>query len=181
MYASCTLAPAEKKYCQLEKEGLAIVYGVKKLHQFLLGRNFTVLSDHKPIQYLFSENRPVSPLASSRIQRWALTLSAYSYTMEFKAGKLQANADALSRLPLQNSEGDVPIPGDTVLLLETLDQSDSVVSVSSIRNWTNKDLVLARVRDAVRSGSWKGIPDSPNTSLYKTRTTELSVQGDCLL
>ena len=67
--------------------------------------------------------------------------------MEFKAGKLQANADALSRLPLQNSEGDVPIPGDTVLLLETLDQSDSVVSVYSIRNWTNKDLVLARVRD----------------------------------
>eukprot|EP00731_Ephydatia_muelleri_P013975 Em0007g1285a len=95
-YASRTLAPAEKKYCQLEKE---------------------------------------------RIQRWALTLSVYSYTMEFKAGKLQSNADALSRLPLQNSEGDA---GNTVLLLETLDQSDSVVSVSSIRNWTNKDPVLAR-------------------------------------
>ena len=180
-YASRTLAPAKKKYCQLEKEGLAIVYGVKKFHQFLLGRNFTVLSDHKPLQYLFSENRPVPPLASSRIQRWALTLSAYSYTMEFKAGKLQANADALSRLPLQNSERDVPIPGDTVLLLETLDQSDSVVSVSSIRNWTNKDPVLARVRDAVESGSWKGIPDNPDTSPYKTRTTELSVQDDCLL
>lgn len=98
--------------------------------------------------------------------------------MEFKAGKLQSNADALSRLPLQNSEGDA---GNTVLLLETLDQSDSVVSVSSIRNWTNKDPVLARVRDAVRSGSWKGIPDCPDASPYKTRTTELSVQDDCLL
>ena len=98
--------------------------------------------------------------------------------MEFKAGKLQSNADALSRLPLQNSERDA---SNTALLLETLDQSDSVVSVSSIRNWTNKDPVLAQVRDAVRSGSWKGIPDSPDTSPYKTRTTELSVQDDCLL
>ena len=72
-FASRSLSPAEKKYAQLDKEGLAIVFGVKKFHDYLLGRKFVIHSDHKPLQYLFSETRPVPPLASARIQRWALT------------------------------------------------------------------------------------------------------------
>ena len=52
-YASRTLSPTEKKYCQLEKEGLAIVFGVKRFHQFLYGRKFTIFSDHQPLKYLF--------------------------------------------------------------------------------------------------------------------------------
>ena len=44
-YASRTLSTA-KKYCQLEKEGLAMVFGVKCSHQFLFERKFTILSDH---------------------------------------------------------------------------------------------------------------------------------------
>ena len=49
-FASRSLAPAEKKYSQLEKEGLAIV---KKFHQYLAGRHFTIYSDHQPLKYLF--------------------------------------------------------------------------------------------------------------------------------
>lgn len=102
-YASRSFAPAEKKYSQIEKEGLAIVFGVKKFHQYLLGRRFIVFSDHKPLQYLFSIDRPVPPMASARIQRWALTLSAYCYKMVFRPGKNPANADGLSRLPLDEA------------------------------------------------------------------------------
>ena len=68
-FASRSLSPAEKKYAQLEKEGLAIVFGVKKFHQYLMGRRFTIYSDHKPLQHLFSESRPVPAMASARIQR----------------------------------------------------------------------------------------------------------------
>ena len=56
-YASRTLSTAEKKYCHLENEGLAIVFGVKRFHQFLIGRKFTMFSDHQPLKYLFSESR----------------------------------------------------------------------------------------------------------------------------
>ena len=60
-YASRSLAPAEKKYSQIEKEGLAVVWGVNKFHLFLYGREFVILSDHKPLQFLFNEQKPVQP------------------------------------------------------------------------------------------------------------------------
>ena len=95
-YASRTLTLAEKNYSQLEKEGLAVVYGVKKFYDYLWGRHFSIESDHQPLLHLFGESREIPPLASSRIQRWALTLSAYHYSIRYKAGKTLGNADALS-------------------------------------------------------------------------------------
>ena len=52
-YASRSLAPAEKQYSQLEKEALAIVFGIKKFHQFLYGRKFVILSSMKPKEFHF--------------------------------------------------------------------------------------------------------------------------------
>ena len=132
-YASRTLAPAERKYPQIEKEGLAVVFGVKKFHHYLLGRTFTVYSDHKPLQFLFSEKRPVPTMASSRIQRWALTLSAYSYQIKFRPGKKQGNADGLSRLPLAEMLNDVPVPGDLILMMGALSDQESPVTFSDIK------------------------------------------------
>eukprot|EP00731_Ephydatia_muelleri_P039251 Em1273g1a len=126
------------------------MFGVDKFHQYLDGKHFTILSDHKPLQSLFNEERPVPPMASSRVQRWALTLSAYNYSIVFRPGKLQGNADALSRLPLPVSPSEVPIPGDTVLLLEALDLSEEPISASTIKSLTNKDPVLSRFRDSVQ-------------------------------
>ena len=86
-FASRSLSPAEQKYSQLDKEGLAITFGVKRFHHYLLGRRFTIYSDHKPLQHLFGRSRAIPPMASARIQRWALTLSAYDYEINYKLGK----------------------------------------------------------------------------------------------
>ena len=120
-FASRTLAPAEEKYTQLDKEQLAIVFGVKKFYHYLFGRHFDIVSDHKPLQHLFSESCLVPVMASARIQRWALTLIAYSYTITYmyKPGDSHANTDFLSRLPLPEASSNIPLPGDTVLLLDT--------------------------------------------------------------
>ena len=73
-YASRTLNDIEKRYSQLDKEALAIIFGVKRFHHYLYGRQFAIVSDHKPLQYLLSESRAVPTMASVRLQRWALLL-----------------------------------------------------------------------------------------------------------
>ncbi len=78
-FASRTLAPAERGYAQVDKKALAIVFGVRKFHSYLYGRRFNIFSDHKPLMHLFDSSRAIPPMASARVQRWALTLSAYEY------------------------------------------------------------------------------------------------------
>ena len=51
VFTSRTLLDAEKKYSQLEKEALAIVFSVKRFHQYLHGRQFSICSDHLPLKY----------------------------------------------------------------------------------------------------------------------------------
>ena len=76
-HMSRSLNGAEKNYSTLEKEALAIIFGVKKFHQFLYGHSFTIKTDHKPLEGLFNEKKGIPALAAPLIQRWALTLSAY--------------------------------------------------------------------------------------------------------
>ena len=176
-FASRSLSPAEKKYAQVEKEGLAIVFGVKKFNQYLFGRKFTIYSDHKPLQHLFSESRPVPAMASSRIQRWALTLSAYDYTMCYKPGNQQSHADSLSRLPLPEAPSNVPLPEEIICMMENL--QGTPVDAVQIRRWTDRDPLLARVRELVLHG-WMDNND-PDLTPFNRRKTELSVEEGCVL
>ncbi len=98
-YASRTLTSSEKNYAQIEKEALSFVYGVKKFHQFLYRRRFTIFTDHKPFTVILGPKKGVPPLAAAGLQRWALIQSAYDFHIEYKPTKAHANADGLSRLP----------------------------------------------------------------------------------
>ena len=99
-FASRTLSPSEQNYSQIEKEALSLIYGIKKFHTYLYGRRFTLVTDHKPLITVLGPKSGIPPMAATRLQRWALLLSAYNYTIEFKLTLQHGNADGLSRLPL---------------------------------------------------------------------------------
>ena len=178
-FASIMLSKAEQNYSHLDKEALAIIFGVKKYHQYLFGRQFEIKTDHKPLTHIFDESRVVPAMASGRIQRWALTLGAYDYRIRYRQGKSNANADALSRLPLPMADREVPQPAEVIHLMEHL--STTPLSSSQIKLWTDSDPTIAKVRQWVLEG-W---PDSTETSEelqpYVRRKLELSVEGGCVL
>ena len=116
-------------------------------------------------------------MASARIQRWALTLAAYDYDINHKSGKTNAYANVLSRLPLPDHVGEVPVPEETVLLLEGLQTSP--VNANQIKTWTNHDPILSRVKKLVLQG-WIDTKD-PNIQPYQCRKEEMNVQDVCLL
>ena len=102
-YASRTLSSTEKKYAQVEKEALSLIFGVKRFHQFLYGKPITLVTDHKPLPAILGPKKGIPLLAAARMQRWELLLSGYSYDIHFRPTTAHGNADCLSRLPLSHS------------------------------------------------------------------------------
>lgn len=91
-FASRTMNKAECNYSVTEKECLAILFGTKTFRPYLYGNRFTVVTDHKPLQWLFNCKDP-----GSRLIRWRLKFFQFEYDIKYKKGKINSNADALSR------------------------------------------------------------------------------------
>ena len=92
-YVSRVLTEPEKNYSTTEKELLAIVWAVQRLRQYLLGRKFIIQTDHQALTWLFNVKNP-----NSRLVRWIVILEEYTYEIEYKKGKENIAADALSRM-----------------------------------------------------------------------------------
>ena len=71
-FASRSLNNTEKKYSQVDKEALAVVFGLDKFHKYVCGRLFTLMTDHKPLLGLSQEGKAIYEMASCRVQRWGL-------------------------------------------------------------------------------------------------------------
>ena len=175
-FASKKLTSAEMKYSQLDKEGLALVFAVKRFRYFLLGRKFVARTDHKPLLGLFGKDKPIPQNANSRIQRWALLLSQYDYDLFYKPGKENIIADALSRLPVED-EIQSGIPPEYVRLVELLDFED--ISYNVIRKYTKKDTMMSQLVNCIKLGWSK----EHNLSLveYSNVKDDLSLHNDIVL
>ena len=98
MYLSRILTEAERNYAVIEREALAIVWAVKRAEKFLLGKHFSLKTDHKALEYLFNPNKSLPKHTSARIQRWAITMVGYDYNIEYVKGESISHVDALSRM-----------------------------------------------------------------------------------
>lgn len=97
-HASRALNQAEKNYSQIEKEGLALVFAVKKFHRYVFGREFNLETDHKPLLSIFGSKKGIPIYTANRLQRWALTLMNYNFRIFYTSTLAFGHADVLSRL-----------------------------------------------------------------------------------
>ena len=168
----------QKRYFQLGREALAIIFGVKRFHQYLFGREFELKTDHKWLIYFFSE-KVILTLASGCVQRWALALEAYRYSIQYCQWEDNVTADAVSRLPIETTPLDPPIPCEVIHLMEYLDASPT--TSAQIETWTNHDPVLSKVREWLLS-SWPSQESGEDSfKPYERRRYELSVEEGCIL
>lgn len=91
-YYSRKLLARERRYSAVEKECLAVVNAVKHFEVHLIGRKFSVVTDHRALSYLQSMQN-----ANGRLTRWALVLQPFNFHVQHRPGRLNGNADGLSR------------------------------------------------------------------------------------
>ncbi|KRY40653.1 Uncharacterized protein T01_3330 [Trichinella spiralis] len=186
-HASKTLSAAQRNHGQIEKEALALVYGVKKFHKYLWGRRFTLLTDHKPLVSIFGSKKVVPQMAACHLTRWAIALMNYSFDIEYRSMKNFCQADCLSRLPSSSDElfeanFDHREAEDelTVKQLIVELQAELPVTARVIAEATEKGSVLKQVKQFVLSGWPEKCPREELRS-YFIKRTELSVSYGCLL
>ena len=177
-FASRTLNSAEKNYAQIQKEALAIVWGVKKFFCYLFGRKFTLLTDHQPLISIFGPKKGIPATAASLMQRYALFLQGYDYDIEYKSSKSHANCDGLSRLPYSHGE---ELPDSDSAEIYNLSQLDSLpVCANDVKREMRRDPTLSKVLDFTMNG-WTYKPQDEILKPFYMRRHELSVQNGCLM
>lgn len=184
-YGSRSLTPAEKNYSQIEREGLAIVFGLNKFHQYLYGRHFTLITDNKPLSLILGPKKGIPAIAAARIQRWAVQLAAYKYDINCRTSSQNGNADALSRLPLNKEASSDRLVCWTqeAINLNKAQINGLPVTAKAISMETYRDPVLSRVKNWVIQG-WPTLSEQNSPQEYKSyfqRRNELTVEEGCLL
>lgn len=91
-HLSRKLNPTKRKYAVIEKEALAIRWAVDQLKYYLWGQEFTVITDHAPLQWLARMKD-----TNSRLMRCFLALPPYHFTIKYRKESERANADFVSR------------------------------------------------------------------------------------
>ncbi len=89
--ASRTLTKTERQYAQIE-EALELYRGTRKFQCYLEGRPFTLVTDHKPLQYIMAPSKAVPSTAAARLQRWCVFLGAFTYKTEHRGTRQHCTA-----------------------------------------------------------------------------------------
>ena len=97
-YASHSLSPTERHYAQTEREALSVVWGIECFNLYLLGAQFTLHTDHHPLETIFNNPKSCPP---ARIKHWLLQLQPYNFHVVYLPGK-DNPTDYLSRHPVDS-------------------------------------------------------------------------------
>ena len=176
-YRSKLLSETERRYSNIEREMLSIVYGLEKFHYYAYGRHVTVETDHKPLEAIFKKHLSSAP---PRIARMMLRIQKYDVEIKYVPGKEIPLADALSRLN--------PCDTDTIKGLDVsihelhMHLNASPTRVQHIQTETAKDPILNSLKSFISRGWPDKRSDCPShLHGYRNYRDELTVANGLIL
>lgn len=177
---SSSLSKAEQNYSQLHREALAIVFAVKKFHKYIYGYHVIIYTDCQALESLLSQKKDLGTIINSRFLRWILFLSNYDLTIKYRPSKKTQNADALSRLPMNEPTTVQEIFLNTVSLNLFNSDPDQLVSIKDIGKRTHENHLCKLLFNVIKEG-WPSKDNVPNEliSFYKFRLS-LDIDEDCI-
>jgi hypothetical protein len=180
-FASRVLSDSECKFPQIEKEGLAIIFGIQKFYDYLYGRKFILETDHKPLIHIFGDKKGIPIYAANRLQRWAYVLSSFDFEIKYVTSN-DNSADFLSRIKI-NQKNTIKNENDECVHINFIhEQAPFTLDWSKIKIETSRDPILSKVLNAVRTGEWtEDFSNSLELKSYSSRKTQISVEQGCLL
>ena len=166
-YYSHSLSKAERKYAATRKEMLVLVDSLRHYRCYLLGKKFTVRTDHSAIQWLRTFKEPVGQVA-----RWIEQITEYDFDIVHRPGKQHANADALSRYPV------------TVSAVSTNKQWLNPAFKNNFKKQQGKDSLTATLREWVTKATRLKAEQMERTGrelrYYWARFNELTIEDGIL-
>ena len=128
-YISRTLTAAERNYSVTQLECLAVVWAVRTFRPYIHGQKFTIITDHSALRWLFGQPNP-----SGRLARWIESMMEHNYTVEYRRGTANGNADALSRMHNLIAVGVVQDASTNAEVKINNDYSDELIQFSLQQN-----------------------------------------------
>lgn len=168
-FGNKTLTACERRYCQTEKEALALVWAVEHFHMFLYGKEFDLITDHKPLEVIFGpKSKPCA-----RIERWVLRMQSYKYKVVYQPGKNNI-ADPFSRLCKLTLGLDVTHKDYVQDIVELT--RPVAVPLTEIEEQSKRDTEIQKVKEGLYDKKW-----DESVKIYKLFENELCFYGDILL
>ena len=156
-YSSRALTDVERRYSQTEREALAIVWAVERLHLYLYGSHFKLITDCKPVQLIFSNPKSKPP---PRIEHWNLRLQGYDFEIVHTEGS-QNPSDFLSRHSSLNADDKQDTLAEEYVNFLALAAVPKAMTLAEIQEATAQDITMQCLANLIRTQSWRNIEELP--------------------
>ncbi|XP_055604370.1 uncharacterized protein K02A2.6-like [Uranotaenia lowii] len=200
-YASKSLSDIEKTYPPIEKEALGIVWGIERFKMYLIGIEFELETDHRPLEVLFTPtSRP-----TARVERWLLRVQAFKFKVVYRRGSANL-ADILSRLGshvqdeqwiedteifirrvmvksisnLIEEEEISCFDYETEIIIRAV-QNSAAIDIEEVIRATETDLELQNLKKSVMTDNWNGHSGQNDLKAYIPFKSEFSVANGLVM
>ena len=152
-YASRALTDVERRYSQTEREALAVVWAIEKLHLYLFGSHFKLLTDCKAIELIFNNPKSKPP---ARIECWNLRLQGYDFEVQHTKGN-ENPSDYLSRHTRLVGDNKQSTMAEEYVNLLTSQAVPKAMTLQEIQQVTTEDPTLQGLMHLTRTQEWHNL------------------------